>query len=545
MDKYLDKLKQAGAKIGEFWARFSLNQKLIFGGAALLIVIASVVLIVGSKATPYEVLYTELADKDASAITAKLDEYKTPYKLDNNGTTILVPTDVKYQTRLKLAGANLPAGVAGLELFQTNNFGETQTDKKVKYQMAMQGELARTIQSLDKVKAARVHLVLPEKTLYSDKEEPASASVAITTKDETKLNPYEIQGIINLIANSVEGLDPKKVVIVDHNGNLISDNLPDKGTQTETLQNQLSLKREFEKEKQTAIQSMLDQALGPNNSVVRVSAELNFNNKEEKSEKYTHDPEGSFTRSEHVVKESGTETKQNTAAVPGTDTNIQQYTQVNPNTGTTGTTDKSDITRNYEINKNEAVTQYAVGEAKYDYVTVAVLVNSAATAQSKLGNTDEEKIVKIRNIAATACGLRENRPNETVSLKDNISVAFIDFYSEPLPETTPLGTFEKILKSPLTPFAFALLGALIAALVWWLMQRKKKQELLEMEEMEAEAAFDQTLEEEISVAALLERTMTPEEKERQKIREEIDRLIDESPENAAQVLKTWLQEEQR
>jgi len=545
MDKYLDKLKQAGAKIGEFWARFSLSQKIIFAGAALLIAIASVVLIVGSTQAPYEVLYTELAEKDASAITAKLDEYKTPYKLENNGTTILVPTAVKYQTRLKLAGANLPAGVAGLEIFQANNFGETQTDKKVKYQMAMQGELARTIQSLDKVKAARVHLVLPEKTLYSDKEEPASASVAITTKEGAKLSVNEIQGIINLIANSVEGLDPKKVVIVDHNGNLISDNLPEKGNQTETLQNQLSLKREFEKEKQAAIQSMLDQALGPNNSVVRVSAELNFNNKEEKTELYTHDPDGPFTRSEHIVKESGTEVKQNTAGVPGTDTNIQQYTQVNTNTGTTSTTDKSDVTKNYEINKNEAVTQYAAGEAKYDYVTVAVLVNSAATAQSKLGNTDEEKISKIRNIAATACGLRENRPNETVSLKDNISVAFIDFYSEPLPETTQLTTVQKILKSPLTPFAFALLGALIAALVWWLMQRRKKQEMLEMEEIEAEAAFDQTVGEEISVSALLERTMTPEEKERQKIREEIERLIEESPENAAQVLKTWLLEEQR
>ncbi|PKM77658.1 MAG: flagellar M-ring protein FliF [Firmicutes bacterium HGW-Firmicutes-15] len=545
MEKILDQLKQAGAKIRDLWAESNLNRKLIFAGAIIFIVIAASVLFVGNNSVPYEVLYTELGEKDASAIVAKLDEYKTPYELDNNGTTILVsPTD-KYTTRLKLAGANLPMGVAGLELFQTNNFGETQTDKKVKYQMAMQGELARTIQSLEKVKAARVHLVIPEKTLFSDKEELPSASVAITTKDETKLTPQEVQGIINLIANSVEGLDPKKVVIVDHNGNLISDNLPQKGTTTETLASQMAMKKEIEKEKQLAIQSMLDSALGKNNSVVRVSAELNFNDKEQTSETYTHDPEGSFTRSEHIIKEAGTGTTQNTAAVPGTDTNIQQYTQVNPNAASTSTTDKSDITRNYEINKTESVIKYSTGETKYDYLTVAILVNNAAATQSKLGDTEDAKITTIRNIAATASGLKENRPNESVSLKDNISVAFIDFYAEPLPEPPPASAVQKILNSPLTPFVFAVLALLIVLLVWLLIRRRKQQEIEEQEREEAEHAFETVADEEISIGDLLEKNLSPEEKERQKIRQEIEKLIEESPENAAQVLKTWLIEEQR
>ncbi|MDD3023967.1 MAG: flagellar basal-body MS-ring/collar protein FliF [Syntrophomonadaceae bacterium] len=544
MEKILDQLKQAGAKIKELWAGSSLNRKLIYAGAIIFIVIAASVLFVGNKQAPYEVLYTELGEKDASAIVAKLDEYKTPYKLDNDGTTILVPPADKYTTRLKLAGANLPMGVAGLELFQTNNFGETQTDKKVKYQMAMQGELARTIQSLEKVKAARVHLVIPEKTLFSDKEELPSASVAITTKDETKLTPQEVQGIINLIANSVEGLDPKKVVIVDHNGNLISEDLPQKGTTTEMLASQMAMKKQIETEKQLAIQSMLDSALGKNNSVVRVSAELNFDDKEQKSETYDHDPDGSFTRSEHIIKEAGTGTTQSTAAVPGTDTNIQQYTQVNP-TGGTSTTDKSDITRNYEINKTESVIKYSTGETKYDYLTVAILVNNAATAQSNLGDTEAAKITKIRNIAATACGLKENRPNETVSLVDNISVAFIDFYSEPVPEPPPASAVQKILSSPLTPFAFALAAVLIVVLVWLLIRRRKQQEIEEEQEREAELSFETVADEEISIGDLLEKNLSPEEKERQKIRQEIEKLIDESPESAAQVLKTWLLEEQR
>lgn len=544
MERYLDQLKQAGAKIRDLWAGSSLNKKLIFAGAIILIVIAASVLFIGNKQVPYEVMYTELSEKDAAAIVAKLDEYKTPYKLDNNGTTILVSPADKYTTRLKLAGANLPMGVAGLELFQTNNFGETQTDKKVKYQMAMQGELARTIQSLEKVKAARVHLVIPEKTLFSDKEELPSAAVAITTKDATSLTPQEVQGIINLIANSVEGLDPKKVVIVDNNGNLISENLPQNGTTTETLVSQMAMKKEIETEKQLAIQSMLDQVLGQNNSVVRVSAELNFDNKEQTSETYAHDPNGSFTRSEHVIKEAGTgTTTNNTAAVPGTDTNIPQYTQVNPNTGIS-TTDKSDITRNYEINKTESVTKYSTGETKYDYLTVAVLVNNAGTAQSNLGDTEDAKITKIRNIVATACGLKENRPNESVSLKDNISVAFIDFYSETVPEPPPASAIQKILSSPLTPFAFALAALLIMVLVWLLIRRKRRPEL-EEQERETGLGFETVVDEEISIADLLAKNLSPEEREKQKIRQEIEKLIDESPESAAQVLKTWLIEEQR
>jgi flagellar M-ring protein FliF len=108
-----------------------------------------------------------------------LDEDKISYELENGGTTILVPPDVKDKTRLQLASETLPRGETGFELFQESNFGETQTDKKVKYQMALQGELARTIQALDKIKAAKVNLALPEPTLFSDNEEEPKASVLL------------------------------------------------------------------------------------------------------------------------------------------------------------------------------------------------------------------------------------------------------------------------------------------------------------------------------------------------------------------------------
>jgi flagellar M-ring protein FliF len=534
MDTLLNNFRQVGSRARDIWSRLSLNQKVLFGGAALMIVIAVAVLAFNSKQVQYEVLYNDLSEKDAAAIVDQLNENKTPYKLEENGTTILVPAEVKYQTRLKMAGENLPQGQAGFELFQQNNFAETQSDKKVKYQEALQGELARTIQSLEKIKAARVHLVLPEPSLYSDKEEQPSASIAITTKDNETLTPQEVKGIVHLVANSVENLDPKNIVIVDQNGDLISDNLPEgDGTSTDLVKQQMAMKQQYEKEKQLAIQSMLDETLGKGNSVVRVNVELNFNDADQVDKKYTHDPDGTFVRSEQLTAESGTNQAAQQAGVPGTDTNVPQYTEVNPPAGNSSY-DKSSKTRNYEINETQTTTKFSQGDVKYDYLTVAVLVNNAKVGKMNLGDTEESRSEKIRNIVATACGLRENRPDENVNLKDNISVAFMDFYTQAEPEPKASGLFGKM---PWIPWALAVVS-LIVILAAWRLTRKKPEEDLE-------EGFDTLVEDEIKIEDLIDRNLTPEEKEREKIKQEIDKLIDEDPASAAQVVKTWLMEDAR
>lgn len=187
MQTWLDKARQLGVWCKEKWLSLSLNQKVMFSGLVLILIVAAVFLMMRTgQDNTYEVLYAEMEQKDAAAVKEKLDEYKAEYKLQDNGDngiTILVPPEIKDSTRLKLAAENLPSGEAGFELFQQTNFGETETDKKVKYQRALQGELARTIQSLDKIKAAKVNLALSEPTLFSDKEEPPKASVVINTRE--------------------------------------------------------------------------------------------------------------------------------------------------------------------------------------------------------------------------------------------------------------------------------------------------------------------------------------------------------------------------
>jgi flagellar M-ring protein FliF len=532
-------LKQLGTKLKESWSNLSLNQKVIGSGAMLLVVIAFIILLLNrTSVQPMEVLYADLIQKDAAAIVAKLEEERIPYRLEDEGTTILVPANIKYTTRLKLAAENLPQGQAGLELFRETSFGETQMDKRVKYQEALQGELARTIQSLDKVKAANVILAMPEDTLFSDDEEPTKASVVIRTEDNQVLNSREVQGIINLVSNSVKGLTTENVVIVDQYGNLVSDNMfLDSQNVTNQVQAQMLIKRSFEKEKEKAIQTMLDRTLGQDNSVVRVHADLIFDSREQRDERYFHDEDGPFIRSESTTEESSTQTNVEPAGIPGIDTNIPEYLEV-PNTQGESTYEKETRDINYEINRTETVTRFSLGDVDYNYLTVSVLVNRSSPQQESLGDTEEERIQKIRNIVASATGLRENG-NNGISLEDQISVAFIDFYTEPMPE--PESTMvSHLLQSPYFPVLIALMALMLLIIMVLLLRKRSTGDM-----QETGSGFETIAEEELRLEDLIDKTLTPEEKERQRIRQEVERFIEENPEDAVQVVRIWLSEDSR
>ena len=542
MESFADKIKQWGETAKNAWLNLSLNQKVMFGGVALLILVAIVIMASSmGKENPYQVLYAGLDSKDAAAVVEKLNEMKIKYKLEDNGTTISIPAELKDSTRLKLAAENIPRGESGFELFEQSSFGETQTDKKVKYQAALQGELARSIQSLEKIKAAKVNLALPEETLFSDNQQETKASVVINTRDDERLTPKEVQAITNLVANSVKALKPENVVIVDQNGNLVSDDLPlDVSNVGDVVKMQLTMKREFEKEKEEAIQTMLDKVLGKDNSVVRVNAELDFNDREQVDERFTHDPEGRFVVSEHIMKDSGTSTGTAPINVPGTDTNIPQYQEVNTEGGTS-TWDKSDKTVNYENNRTETHTRFSLGDVQYDYLTASIFINRAGTENANIGDSEEEKIEKIRSIVATACGLRENRRDENVRLEENISVAFIDFYTEPEPEAGPGGALQKFAATPYAPWMLAFIAVLLIILVWLVVSQRR----LKVGKEDDLDGFETIVDETINIEDIINHNLTPEEKERQKIREEVERLIDENPENASQVIKVWLLEDMR
>jgi flagellar M-ring protein FliF len=524
MDSLKAMIEKLSSRLKEIWTGLNLNQKVLISGALLLIVTAVVVSSRAVLSTNYEPLYTNLAVNDAAAMTAQLDELGVDYKLEDAGATIMVPAELKYETRLQLASAGLPQGAVGFEIFNETSFGETETDKRVKYQVALQGELTKTIQSLDKVEAAKVNLVIPQQSLYTENQKVATASVLIKNRFNTRMSSSEIQGIVHLVANSVEGLKPENVTVVDTNGNVLSSGLSESEYQSnavELTQAQLALQRQYEAEMQTSVQSMLEHVVGPGKAVVRVSAELNFDEKESRMEIYSplqdKKTPATFVRSDSRIEETSESTGQAEQGAVGTDTNIPSYMQTNPATESSSSERTERIT-NYEIDKEEILQRFAPGAVKR--LTVAVIVDQELDSLRK----DE-----IQRMVETAVGIDPNHPDPS---NRNVSVTGMRFsqVQEPVPEGSSL--------LPALPGYAWILLLILALAVSGLVIRT-----LRLRRSAAEPQFEAVAEEEIKLQDLLDKELTPQEKERKLIREEVEKLIDVNPEDAANLIRTWLLEE--
>jgi flagellar M-ring protein FliF len=335
-----------------------------------------------------------------------------------------------------------------------------------------------------------------------------------------------VSGIVHLVASSVEGLKPENVTVVDTDGTVLSQDIALNGGQgntTQLTQTQMAMKANYEKSLQSSIQSMLERILGPGKAVVRVNAELNFDQKASTKEIYGPN---SFVRSERIIEESTTSSEANPEGVPGTETNIPSYQQAN-NAGNTSSSDKSDKTRNYEIDKEVLAQTFAQGNVKR--LTVSVIVDR------DLNNQQERD--QILEAIKNASGYSENRgvdQNGNV-ISDSVSVVGMKF--TPAPEEPAPSTVLTILNRYGLPLG--ILAVVIIGLAVFLATRRKQSVV------EEESVFDALVDEELKIEDLLERELSPDEKEKRKIREEIEKFVDNSPEDAASLLRTWLLEDGR
>ena len=255
----------------------------------------------------YQSLFVGLSTEDASMVVAKLKEQKIPYKLGVNGTTISVPKDRLSDVRLVLASQNsLPGGGGvGLEIFDKTNYGMTEFMQNVNYKRAIQGELTRTINQMPEVSASRIHIAIPEKTLFTDREKEATASVFLKLKQGRTLSKGQIEGIVRLVASSVEGLKPENVVVIDSSGRLLHKD-GDSDTGVMLSGQQYELQKNVEKTIEDSVQSMLDTFLQNSRSIVRASVELNLRKVEKMEEEYLPDKSAVSSRKE----EQGEDRKQ-------------------------------------------------------------------------------------------------------------------------------------------------------------------------------------------------------------------------------------------
>ncbi len=393
----------------------SAGKRMLIAGVVFLAALSFAALILIANRTDFRPLFTNLTSEDAGEIVKKLKDSKTPYQITADGKGVMVPSDKVYELRLSLASEGLPqGGGVGFEIFDRKNFGMTEFVQKLNYQRALQGELTRTISQIAGVEQARVHLVIPEKSLFKESEKPATASIVLKMKSNRGLKESEVQGVIHLVSSSIEGMDPEHVTIIDSRGKILS-----KGGSSDPTARMTSAMQEtqhnYEKSIEDRIQTLLDPIVGGGKTVARVTATFDFKRVERVEEKF--DPESIAVRSEQRTDEKGASSS-GAAGVPGVQTNLGR----NPAAAatTTGGGSKSDETLNYEVSRSTAKIIEPVGAL--GKLSVAVLVDGKyeAPAAVKEGQPAKAKYVprapeelqKIETLVKSAVGFNAERGDQ-------------------------------------------------------------------------------------------------------------------------------------
>ncbi|MGB8266823.1 MAG: flagellar basal-body MS-ring/collar protein FliF [Candidatus Velthaea sp.] len=563
LDRLTASFAQLTQQVRDIWSAQNRTNRLLIGGFALLLVLAGGFFTATRLRGPdYAVLFSNLSPDDASSVVSKLKDDKTPYRLSDGGATILVQQEQVYEERVALAGDGVvKGGGSGWELFDKTNLGMTDFQEKIDKQRATEGELQRTIAGLTPVASARVHIATPESTLYSTTQQPTTASVAIKTKPGMELSSSEVRGITQLISGAVDGLKPENVTIVNQDGNvLIPSTTEGNGLTAEggsaasalkLTQDQLIAKQHYEANLQENIQGMLDAALGPHRSAVRVATDMNFDATQ--SDTKTYSPQGTI-RSQQTEKESyaGQQPQRGAAVgIPGTTTNtVPTYQGQQQQQTTAGRYSKSKNTVNYEI--TEQVSKHIDAPGKVTRTSVAVLVNvpPVATVPGANGTAvaattyavNPSDVAKIRNVVAAAAGIDPARG-------DQLSVEAIPF--APLAETGRT-TVATVLGIPVAAL-IAVLGILALGGIGYLalMRRRSGSGGAFSPSMEL-PSFDSSLAEELpsfeehpmlegsgGIAAPIRSAA---DLTREQMIEYVTTVAQENPDNIAKLVKLWLAE---
>jgi flagellar M-ring protein FliF len=414
-------LKQSFEKLIQYWSNRSNAQRMMLAGLALSTAAAFLVMIYFLNQPEMRVLYTNLAPEDAARVVELLKASKTPYELRDGGKTVLVPAEAVYEQRLKVAGEGVMHGQGvGFELFDQLKVGQTDFVQRINYTRALQGELSRTISEFPQVEKARVHLVLPQKSLFIEEQKQASASVVLTLKRGQKLDAKQLQGIVNLVSMSVEGLTPEHITVTDTTGQALYQPRSDGGLGGMST-TQFEFKNTYESNLENRIEQLLTPIVGPGRAIVKANVDLDFSQRTIRKELY--DPNATVVRSEQKSEEStsgtaavdpsGTTTtpRGGGAAVPNTNFNAAGYS----GTESTQKSNRTASTTNFEINKEEQNVVTPVGDLKRQ--SLAVIVDGTyEKVEGKNTYTfvprKAEELERIKAVVARAAGLDPSRGDE-------------------------------------------------------------------------------------------------------------------------------------
>jgi len=393
--------------------------------AALAMAIALIVgAVLWNRPPSQAVLFNNFGDQDGGEIITALQQQNVPFSISSDGSAILVPAGIVYETRLRLATAGLPrGGLVGFELMDTQKLGVSQFNEQVNYQRALEGELARTIQSLASVTAARVHLAMPKQTSFLRDDQKPTASVMVQLRPGRTLDGNQVAGIVHLVASSIPKMSDSGVSIVDQNGNLLTGAEPEQRSELDPTQ--LRYIEEIEAGLIRRIENILTPMYGKGNFRAQVAADIDFNKVEQTAETYRPNPAPeqairSQQTSEQQTREEGPQ------GVPGALTNQPPVPATAPITtppvppqgeGQRTISSSRASVINYELDRTIQHVKQSLGQIKR--LSVAVVVNhrpmQLPNGEAQPMPISDDEIARVTSLVRDAVGYNAAR-GDTISV---------------------------------------------------------------------------------------------------------------------------------
>jgi len=482
------------------------KQKLVVMVVSIFCITMIVYLMAWTGERQWKVLFSNLEPEDANAVIEQLDQDGIPYRVETEGTAIMVEQGQEFELRLKYQAQGLiTGGSVGYEIFDRPSIGMTDFLQQVNYKRSLEGELSRTIRSLESVENSRVTIVLPRAALFTDDQKEATASVLLTLKAGTSLTSEQINTIGMIVANSIEGLIPANVAISDSHGNNLSQAI-NKDPLIQIRSDQLKMQRSYEIQIQNKLESLLSETVGPNNYNVNVSLEMDFTQSHSTSIAYNPSAAATPTRSEETESSTG-----------GTIDSVSAASSAERTTS------------NFEIDQTttDSINEYGVIKR----MTIAVLVNGTYADVNGVRTYSARTGPDIATLLQSV----QNASGYDASRNDFITVQDYQFDTAAL--TDELAGIDAQERNDLISLALKWIGIVVAGIVFIFVLRSVFRSLdLLLPKPKPKPAIDieaEAIEEEISAEA----------QRRTQMLEQVSRFTREKPSNVASLLSTWLIEE--
>ena len=525
-----DGVTRAFARHQRTFTAFTTGQKVVavVGTAALLL--AGFMIFRWASTPSYAPLYSNLSSSDASAVIDKLDSQGVPYKITNGGATVMVPKDKVYSSRISLSGQGLPSSSdSGYSILDKQSLSTSQFQEQTNFKRAMEAELSRTVEALNGVETAVVHLALPQKQVFADKQDPATASVLVSTKPGSSLDAEQVQAIVHLVASSVDGLEADKVTVADADGHVLSTSDGTGGVAASTRNQQVE---DYQTEMNTRVQAMLDRVLGAGNSTVAVTANLDFDKAVTETKSYSYNNKNvPLSQTKNVEKYNGAGAGSSLTGVVGPDGQMDS-------SGTAGGSGNSQYEKSSETSDNAVDTtvehrETAPGSVRNLHVGVVL---DAATARG-IDPTE------IQGLVASTIGIDPKRG-------DTVQVSTLPFdRSAEKSAKAELAAAKKADASAqqwtlIRNSGLVVLICLILLLAW-LKGRKRARARADattyvVEQLRQDALDRAATQAAVEPSPAMLALESMERSESDEIRDELAALVERQPEDVAALLRGWL-----